>query len=331
MRKVPPDGTNKESEDDPLNRTQTHSCKTRLWRSVLTAVLILSSFSFLSIPVRAAEPTYDVSEAYENSRYYEELLEYELTGDMRRDVVSIAYTQLGYHEGNNTAELDGMNIYGARNYTEYNRIWGALDNGEGNGTSVGYAWCAAFITWCLRQGQVPEEVAVSEISCQRMTDWYRRSSEYRSRAGGYVPIPGDIVMFRYGGGGANHVGLVVGVENGRLYTIEGNTSGMVGLRSYRLNNSAILGYCVPDYTTVEGDDYDFSLTATYEEGEYITLAASLRVRSGPSTAYAQLGKLPNGSRVTVTEVRGEWGRITFGGREAWICLSYAIQSPGSWR
>ncbi len=314
-----------------MNRTQTYFRKQRLWRIILTAVLILSSFSFLTIPTRAAEPTYEFSDAYEESVYFEEFLEYELTGDMRRDVVSVAYTQLGYHEGNNVSELNGRNFYGARNFTEYNRIWGALDNGEGNGNSIGYAWCAAFVTWCLRQSQVPAEIAVSEISCRRMTDWYQSNSTYHSRASGYIPIPGDIVMFRYGSSAANHVGFVVGVENGRLYTIEGNTSGMVGLRSYFLNNSSILGYCVPDYTTMEGDGYDFPLTATYEAGEYITLAASLNVRSGPSTAYAKLGKLPNGSRVTVTEVRGEWGKIDYAGKEAWISLSYTIQSPRLWR
>ena len=313
-----------------MNRTHTQP-KQRLLRIVLTAALILSSFSFLSIPARAAEPTYRMSEEYEESPYYGELLDYELTGDMRRDVVSIAYTQLGYHEGNNASELDGANLYGTRNFTEYNRIWGALDNNEGNGISVGYAWCAAFVTWCLRQSQVPAQIAASEVSCQRMIDWYRTHSTYRSRTDGYTPLPGDIVMFRYGSGGANHVGFVVGVEDGRVYTIEGNTSGMVGLRSYRQNNSAILGYCVPEYETDENADYDFPLTATYETGEYITLAASLNVRSTPSTASAKLGKLPSGSRVTVTEVRGEWGRITYDGREAWICLSYAVPSPSSWR
>lgn len=314
-----------------MNRTQPNFNKRRLLRLILTAVLILSSFSLLSIPVRAAEPTYEFSDEYEESVYFEDFLDYELTGDMRRDVVSIAYTQLGYHEGNHVSELHGRNVYGSRNFTEYNRIWGALDNGEGNGVSVGYAWCAAFVTWCLRQSQVPAEVAASEVSCQRMVEWYRTHSAYYPRAGGYTPIPGDIIMFRYGSGSANHVGFVVGVENGRVYTIEGNTSGMVGLRSYYLNNSSILGYCVPDYTTEENADYDFPLTESYEEGEYITLAASLNVRATPSTASVRLGKLPSGSRVRVIEVRGEWGRIDFEGREAWICLSYTVQAPSSWR
>ena len=302
----------------------------RLLRIVLTAVWILSSFSFLSLPARAAESTYELSDGYEESVFFEEFQDYELTGDMRRDVVSVAYTQLGYHEGNSTAELHGRNLYGSRNFTEYNRIWGALDNGEGNGNSVGYAWCASFVSWCLRQSGVPDEIAASEVSCQRMIDWYRSNSTYRPR-GSYIPLPGDIIMFRYGSGSANHVGIVIGVEQGRVYTVEGNTSDMVGLRSYSMSNSTILGYCVPDYVTEEGAVYDFPLTATYETGDYITLAANLNVRAAPTTASAKLGRLPGGSRVTVTEVRGEWGRITYAGREAWISLNYTTPDPDAWR
>ena len=297
---------------------------------MLTAVWILSSFSFLSLPARAAESTYELSDGYEESVFFEEFQDYELTGDMRRDVVSVAYTQLGYHEGNSTAELHGRNLYGSRNFTEYNRIWGALDNGEGNGNSVGYAWCASFVSWCLRQSGVPDEIAASEVSCQRMIDWYRNNSTYRPR-GSYIPLPGDIIMFRYGSGSANHVGIVIGVEQGRVYTVEGNTSDMVGLRSYSMSNSTILGYCVPDYVTEEGAVYDFPLTATYETGEYITLATNLNVRAAPTTASAKLGRLPGGSRVTVTEVRGEWGRITYAGREAWISLNYTTPDPDAWR
>ena len=303
----------------------------RLLRAAVTAVAILSSFSFLSIPTRALTPTYEISAEYRESVYADELLAYELTGDMRRDVISVALTQLGYHEGNSVLELGGGNWGGTRNFVEYNRVRGALDNGEGNGNSLGYAWCASFVSWCLRQSGVPSSVAVSEVSCQRMVDWYRSTSVFHRRGDGYRPVPGDIIMFRYGSGGANHVGLVIGVEDGRVYTIEGNTSDMVGLRSYSLNNSAILGYCVPNYVTEAGAVYDFPLSADYSAGEYITVAAQLNVRSGPAVSYARLGRLPAGSRVSVEEVRGEWGRILYEGRVAWISLNYVVPDLSGWR
>lgn len=298
---------------------------------MLGAALALILGCSLTLPAGAVEPTYEPSEVYRNSEYYEDLLAYELTGDMRRDVLSIAYTQLGYHEGNSPAEMDGENLFGSRNFVEYNRIWTTLDNGEGNGNSYGFAWCAAFVSWCLRQGGVPTDVAASEVSCARMTEWYRNHSVYHPRTGGYTPIPGDIIMFRYGSSAANHVGFVVGVEDGRVYTIEGNTSGEVGLRSYLLGNGAILGYCVPDYTVIAGATYDFPLTEQYAPGSYVTLAPSLNVRTGPSTGYSKIGTLPQNTPVTVTSCVGEWGKIIYGGREAWICLSYVSQTKSNTR
>jgi hypothetical protein len=45
----------------------------RLLRITLTAVLILSSFCLLTIPARAATPTYEMSGAYTDSVFYDEL------------------------------------------------------------------------------------------------------------------------------------------------------------------------------------------------------------------------------------------------------------------
>lgn len=48
-------------------------------------------------------------------------------------------------------------------------------------------------------------------------------------------------------GGADHVGIVERVENGRVYTIEGNTADSCRDRSYPLEHYEILGYGVPTY------------------------------------------------------------------------------------
>ena len=48
-------------------------------------------------------------------------------------------------------------------------------------------------------------------------------------------------------GSADHVGIVERVENGRVYTIEGNTADSCQERSYPLGHFEILGYCVPIY------------------------------------------------------------------------------------
>lgn len=221
------------------------------------AVLVILLSVFL-LPVAAVAPVYEFSGEYQNSPYYDNLLACEPMGDERYDVLAIAFTQLGYHEGDSDAEMDGANLAGSRNFVEFNRMYGKLDNGEGNGMSYGYSWCAAFVSWCLRHAEISESVAVTEVSCRRMTDWYREQSAFYNRKSGYVPLPGDIVMFHDGDGVAHHVGFVIGVENGRIYVIDGNgKENEVATHVYHRNDRKILGYCVPDYQTKPGTVYDF--------------------------------------------------------------------------
>ena len=62
---------------------------------------------------------------------------------------------------------------------------------------------------------------------------------------------GDIIFFDWADsddGKADHVGIVDKVENGTVYTIEGNTRGdMCKQNTYDINSSVILGYGTPMY------------------------------------------------------------------------------------
>lgn len=55
---------------------------------------------------------------------------------------------------------------------------------------------------------------------------------------------------------------------------------------------------------------------------YQITASSLRVRSGAGTSYERLGALAKGDRVEVLEIKNDWGRIRFNGKEGWISLAY---------
>ncbi len=295
-------------------------------RSLCFSVALAAILTAVVLPLSALTPSYNVGEAYQNSPYYDQLLSVELTGDMRYDVLSVAFSQLGYHEGDSEADMDGLNVYGNRNFVEYNRIFGKVDNGEGNGVSYGYAWCAAFVSWCLRQAGVPKEIAVTEISCNRMTKWFQSNSEYHPLAEGYTPVSGDIIMFHNGDNSADHVGLVVGVKDGKVYTGEGNSGGVVGPHMYSLKDTYILGYCVPAYSVKEGTNYgDFPLDDNASRpGEFMVVADTLNIRSGAGTSYPQIGKLGKGDIVTVTLCDGTWGRIDFEGEHGWISMSYVV-------
>lgn len=272
----------------------------------------------------AAAVKYEYGEEYKSSPYYEKLTALQMTGDQRYDLIAVALSQVGYHEGNSDADMDGQNYSGNRNFVEYTRLYGKLDNGEGNGTSYGYAWCAAFVSWCLRQAGIPEDLVITEVSCPRFIKFLSSAGIYRTRESRYSPLPGDLIFFKNAGSTATstHIGIVVGTSDGHVYTVEGNADDNVTQRRYERTDSYIVGYGTPGYTVKEGTKYDFPLTVTgsYPAGEYVVTADSLNVRKGPGTSHPVVSALSAGDRVTVTETDGGWGNIGSG----WISLSYAV-------
>ena len=57
-----------------------------------------------------------------------------------------------------------------------------------------------------------------------------------------------IIFFDWEGNGVpDHTGIVEKVENGRVYTIEGNTADSCRERSYTVGDYQIFGYAVPQY------------------------------------------------------------------------------------
>lgn len=294
------------------------------------AVLMLFSMVSLEIlDVYAITPTYTVSTDYKNSKYYTNLKNLTLTGNQRSDVVRVALTQLGYHEGNSTADFGGGNTSGSRNFVEYNRYHGKLDNQEGNGYSYGYYWCASFSTWCAVQAGIPNSIVPTAnyigVSTQRLRTWFMNNAHYYSR-GKYTPITGDYIFYKDAGATVptTHVGLVLSVVGDTVYAIEGNAGGndCVALKSYSLSDTYIAGYGVPNYTT--GTAVTMDLTNKANVGEYVTTASSLALRSGAGTSYTALTAVPQTTVVEVTAISGNWGKVTYNGTSGWISLSYAI-------
>ena len=63
-------------------------------------------------------------------------------------------------------------------------------------------------------------------------------------ARGYENLaPGDAIFFDWDlDGSADHVGLVIGTDGSRVYTVEGNSGDACKIRSYDLNYECIKGY-----------------------------------------------------------------------------------------
>ena len=114
-------------------------------------------------------------------------------------------------------------------------------------------WCACFVSWCANQcGYIEVGVIPKFSGCEWGVYWFRQHDQWAGR--NITPTPGMIIFFDWedeeGGGldgGADHVGIVEKVENGRVYTIEGNTADSCWERSYFLGHFEILGYGVPVY------------------------------------------------------------------------------------
>lgn len=102
-------------------------------------------------------------------------------------------------------------------------------------------WCACFVSWCYAQAGA-NEPKFSGCTSGGM-GWFQSHGQWADR--NYTDIaPGDAIFFDWDGSGdADHVGIVVGVENGTVYTVEGNSSGdMCRYNSYPLGSSVIRGY-----------------------------------------------------------------------------------------
>lgn len=299
--------------------------KRRLGRIVISTLLTAILISAFGIMADALTPTTRMSEKYKTSRFYSNLSSLELTSDDRTNVIMVAMSQLGYHEGNSEADFNGYNANGSGNYSEYCYLYGKVD-GDGNGTSeYGYAWCAAYVSWCMRQAGIPTSVVKSYVSCTNWVTWFKNNSKYKTRASGYIPQPGDVIFFKDAGvtRTSSHVGIVLYTESGKVYTIEGNSGNAVKLHNYSLSDTYIVGYGVPSYSRS-----DISVRTDYSRsgrtvGKYIISASNLNVRSTPSTSGRSLGQLPVGTMVDIVDISNGWGKIIYNGQEAWISMSYA--------
>ena len=66
----------------------------------------------------------------------------------------------------------------------------------------------------------------------------------------YAPLPGELIFFDWiidANDDSDHVGVVLTVNNGYVYTVEGNSADMVAVRRYKLDDPRIMGYGVLDW------------------------------------------------------------------------------------
>ena len=115
------------------------------------------------------------------------------------------------------------------------------------GFSSRVEWCAIFVSWCADQcGYIDAGIVPKFAGCGVGVQWFQNRGQWLP--GSATPEPGMLIFFQWYGSDssiADHVGIVERVENGRVYTIEGNSSDQVRQNSYPIGYGEIKGYGVP--------------------------------------------------------------------------------------
>lgn len=164
-----------------------------------------------------------------------------------KKLLEIAAAEIGYHEKNSPQNLDQKTASndGAGNFTKYARDLAAA--GYYQASKQGFEWCDVFVDWCFWRLCGGNKAAAEAMECQTGVygagvDW---SARYYRDHGRYdnTPKAGDQVFF----GNYSHTGIVEKVDDGYVYTIEGNSSNQVRRRKYSIYDNYLKGFGHPLY------------------------------------------------------------------------------------
>ena len=153
----------------------------------------------------------------ENNDLWRELL-HGITGS-NSDIVLVAQEQLG-------------NIGGQPYWSWY-------------GFSSRVEWCCCFVSWCANECGYIDSGTIPKYSVvDTGVDWFKNKEQWLD--GNEEPEAGMIIFFDWADdgldGSGDHTGIVEKVENGIVYTIEGNSGDKVCENQYSIGNNEILGY-----------------------------------------------------------------------------------------
>ena len=107
-------------------------------------------------------------------------------------------------------------------------------------------WCACFVSWCANEcGYIDTGVIPKYAGCVNGVQWFKDRGQWLDNSA--EPAPGMIIFFDWDDengqdGLSDHTGIVEKVENGRVYTIEGNSGDSVRQNSYPVGHYEVLGY-----------------------------------------------------------------------------------------
>lgn len=256
-----------------------------VWKTLQSATSVFEASN--AVLLQYERPA-NQSEAVQNKRasygqaYYDEFAQSttkEGVGSLTaiERLIATAKAEEGYLEKATNAQLDSKTANaGSNNWTKYARDLDNIGNIY-NGKKNGYAWCDVFVDWCfiktfgvdLAMRLLCQPYGGAGAGCTYSVQYYKQKDQFHKSN----PQAGDQIFFTNDGEKTSyHTGLVIAVGNGKVYTIEGNTSsapgvvpngGCVRTKSYNLTATYICGYGRPDWSlvgdSVEQEDEDMTL------------------------------------------------------------------------
>lgn len=171
------------------------------------------------------------------------------------NIIAKAHEELEYKEKSWEAYNENPDVIydkyegaGYDNVTKYAKEMDDLD--VYNTPKQGYPWCKVFIDWLFVQtfgiDRAGKLLHGWTAGVEQFYNWFSENGQISNS-----PKIGDLVIF----GDCDHIGIVFDVADGKIYTIEGNTSasgysangGQVANKEYYLGSSWIKCYARPNY------------------------------------------------------------------------------------
>ena len=168
-----------------------------------------------------------------NAKVFSDEMKSKLKTNVYGDPDYVAHVLRYYHIGNNNIVEVAKSQVGTTSGSKYWTWYGF--NKKVN-------WCAIFVSWCANESGMLDDSSVPKFSlCTDGENWYKKNNRWKDKS--YVPMTGNIIFFDWQQDGhTDHVGIVEKVENGKVFTVEGNSKDEVREKSYNLSSKSIYGY-----------------------------------------------------------------------------------------
>ena len=170
-----------------------------------------------------SDETADVESQLDWKKMFED---YPYTGDISKDLVGIAKTQVGYTESKLNFEVDKDGI--RHGYTRYGDWYGTPYND----------WSATFVAFCLNYAKADVNDYPVNTGANSMLEQWKALGKYEE-AGTYRPESGDLVFFDN-----NTVGIITEVFSTAIYVIRGDIENSVQTGIVSLIDESIVGFGV---------------------------------------------------------------------------------------